>query len=238
MNYYKHYLGDYARDTAHLSLLEHGAYRVLLDTYYATERSLPADKASLYRICKAFSAAERKAVDAVAEQFFPLNGDGSRHNVRADEELVLARSFSEVQARRAQSRWHKSGNAGGIPPASPPASSGHSPGNALHNHNHNQTPEKPKNKKSKAIARSADASSPIRLGEGPEIEAIPLVGDRVATVCQSHVAELERLYPGVDVPQTLKEIRGWNLANPTRRKTPAGIAKHINAWCAREQNKA
>lgn len=107
MNYYKHYLGDYARDTAHLSLLEHGAYRVLLDTYYATEKSLPADQASLYRICKAFSAAERKAVDLVADQFFPVNGDGSRHNVRADEEIAKWSAQAETNRAIAEAREQK-----------------------------------------------------------------------------------------------------------------------------------
>ena len=30
MNYYERHLGDYARDTAHLSMMEHGAYGLLL----------------------------------------------------------------------------------------------------------------------------------------------------------------------------------------------------------------
>ena len=39
MNYYERHLGDYARDTGHLSMLEHGAYSLLLDRYYATRRT-------------------------------------------------------------------------------------------------------------------------------------------------------------------------------------------------------
>lgn len=123
LNFYKHFLGDYARDTAHLSLLEHGAYRVLLDSYYATEKPLPAEKAALYRICKAFSAGERRAVDRVAEQFFPANGDGRRHNPRADEEIASAQAFADAQAMRAHMRWHK--------PADAP---GTCEGNASHSH--------------------------------------------------------------------------------------------------------
>ena len=36
MIFYKRYLGDYQRDTGHLSMLEHGAYTLLLDAFYAT----------------------------------------------------------------------------------------------------------------------------------------------------------------------------------------------------------
>lgn len=106
LNFYKHYLGDYARDTAHLSLMEHGAYRVLLDSYYATERALPVDKGALYRICKAFNAAERKAVDKVAAEFFPVDttGDGLRHNRRADEEITKRGTQAETNRFIAEER--------------------------------------------------------------------------------------------------------------------------------------
>jgi hypothetical protein len=56
-------------------------------------------------------------------------------------------------------------------------------------------------------------------------------------VSDSTVAELEKLYPAVDTQQTLNEIRGWSIANPSRRKTQAGIMRHVHAWFSREQNK-
>ena len=61
MHYYSHYIGDYQRDTAHLTLLEHGVYRQLLDHYYATEKPLPSDLPSLFRITRAQRKAERQA---------------------------------------------------------------------------------------------------------------------------------------------------------------------------------
>lgn len=90
MNYYERYPGDYQRDTASLSLAEHGAYTMLLDTYYSTEAPLPADLGALYRICRAMSKAEQAAVRSVAEQFFPIGEDGLRHNDRADREIAKA----------------------------------------------------------------------------------------------------------------------------------------------------
>lgn len=50
------------------------------------------------------------------------------------------------------------------------------------------------------------------------------------------VTEWESLFPDVDIPNTLRQIRAWNLANPTRRKTKTGIVKHITNWLAKEQN--
>jgi|GEM_PF-1138589 len=85
MNYYERHLGDYARDTAHLSMLEHGAYSLLLDRYYATEQGIPADQA--HRLARARTREEKQAVDAVLEEFFTLQ-DGAWTNARAEEEIA------------------------------------------------------------------------------------------------------------------------------------------------------
>lgn len=87
MNFYKRYMGDYGRDTAHLSLAEHGAYALLLDHYYSTEAALPAELLALYRLCRAFDKSEQKAVESVANMYFPVGEDGLRHNARADREI-------------------------------------------------------------------------------------------------------------------------------------------------------
>ena len=107
MIFYKRFPGDYVRDTAHLSLVQHGAYSVMLDTYYSTGKPLPADKPSLYRICKAMNQSERNAVDYVADQFFPVSDDGLRHNKRADGEIE--RHGKQVAINR------EIGNRGGRP---------------------------------------------------------------------------------------------------------------------------
>lgn len=89
LNYYRRYIGDYAAGTPHLSLLEHGAYTLLLDAYYTAERPLPHSLDLLYRICRAQTPAEKKAVLIVADQYFPSDGE-FRHNARADKELGIA----------------------------------------------------------------------------------------------------------------------------------------------------
>ena len=70
MNYYPRHLGDYARDTAHLLMIEHGAYNLLLDRYYATEEGIPDDQK--YRVTRARTPVEKQAVDSVLKEFFTL----------------------------------------------------------------------------------------------------------------------------------------------------------------------
>lgn len=53
----------------------------------------------------------------------------------------------------------------------------------------------------------------------------------------SQLKEWEALYPAVDVPQELRNMRAWLQANPKRRKTGRGILRFVNGWLAREQDK-
>jgi uncharacterized protein YdaU (DUF1376 family) len=89
VNYYERHLGDYARDAGHLTMLEHGAYTLLLDRHYTTEAGIPADQ--VYRICRARTRDERAAVDAVLAEFFTLE-DGAHVNGRASREALKMRS--------------------------------------------------------------------------------------------------------------------------------------------------
>jgi len=90
MNFYKRYPGDYAKKTARLTLAQHGAYTLLLDEIYVSESPLPAGLDDLYRICRAMTKPEQDAVRTVADAFFPIGGDGLRHNQRAAEEMAAA----------------------------------------------------------------------------------------------------------------------------------------------------
>lgn len=80
MNYYKFNVGDYSAATRHLSMLEHGAYRLLLDVYYTTEKPLPADLKAAARKAGARSKDEVAAVETVLGEFFHLTADGWVNN--------------------------------------------------------------------------------------------------------------------------------------------------------------
>ena len=102
MIWHKRYSGDYQRDTGHLSLCEHGAYAVLLDAFYSTEKPIPA--AGAHRVARAFEKHERAAVDAVLEQFWKLTPDGWV-NRRAIAEIAKANAKSDSARSAAQSRY-------------------------------------------------------------------------------------------------------------------------------------
>jgi uncharacterized protein YdaU (DUF1376 family) len=110
VNYYERHLGDYAKQTAHLSMLEHGAYTLLLDRYYGTEKPIPAGEA--YRVVRARTREERKAVDVVLREFFVIQGTDWVHG-RCEEEIEKA------QRRIAAARTN--GVKGGRPKPNPEA---------------------------------------------------------------------------------------------------------------------
>lgn len=122
MNYYPHHIGDYLRDTSHLSLMEHGAYRRLLDLYYASERPLPID--GVYRLVRAVTRQEKIAVDVVLREYFQKQSDGW-HNKRADREISKSQEKSGKAKASAAHRWQCERNAD--------AMRTHSEGNAPNN---------------------------------------------------------------------------------------------------------
>ncbi|PWF25041.1 YdaU family protein [Corticimicrobacter populi] len=104
MNYYPHHIGDYITATAHLSMIEDGAYRRMLDLYYSREQALPSEQKALYRLLRARSQEEQEAVDIVLGEFFEETMDGWIHG-RCDEEIEKARASGE----RARTNGKKGG---------------------------------------------------------------------------------------------------------------------------------
>lgn len=89
MNYYERHLGDYARDTGHLTLIEHGVYNKLMDRYYATEEGIPCEQ--IFRICGARTKEEKLATELVVSEFFYLENGVYRHG-RIEGEIEKARA--------------------------------------------------------------------------------------------------------------------------------------------------
>ena len=108
MHHYSKHIGDYRRDTTHLSMLEHGAYNQLLDWAYLDEKPIPRKTDLVFRRLRAVTDDEKNAVMTVLEEFFEETDDGFRHK-RVEAELRLY----EEKAERAR----KNGQKGGRPPS-------------------------------------------------------------------------------------------------------------------------
>ena len=104
MHYYSHNVGDYRRDTSHLSMLEHGAYRQLMDTYYLTEKPLSLSHADLMRTHSARSAEEVQAIENVLKDFFIRTDEGYMHK-RCDVEIEAFHAKSASASESAKARW-------------------------------------------------------------------------------------------------------------------------------------
>lgn len=116
LQWYPKYPGDYARKTKGLSMLEHGAFNLLLDHYYSTGHALHIqstsnadlihDHSRLYRICFAHTQQERDAVDYVLENFFEYR-DGSYFNSRAEDTILKQNEKHTKRSQAANKRWNK-----------------------------------------------------------------------------------------------------------------------------------
>jgi len=104
MHYYRFNIGDYKKDTGHLSIVEHGVYRQLIDLYYTNESPITADIRKLSRLISARANDEVQALNDVLDDFFTLDGDVYRHT-RCDNELKSLYAKSEKARQSAQARW-------------------------------------------------------------------------------------------------------------------------------------
>lgn len=72
--WYPFYWSDYSGKTMHLTMVEHGAYMLLLRWVYTKNQPIPHEKR--YVICSAVSKKERGHVDSILAEFFVKNEDG------------------------------------------------------------------------------------------------------------------------------------------------------------------
>lgn len=86
------YIGDYLRDTRHLTTLQHGAYLLLIMEYW-TKGELPTSVTKLRRICNLTSRQWESNCLALASMFTP----DWRH-ARVELELEKSRQISLKRA--------------------------------------------------------------------------------------------------------------------------------------------
>ena len=152
MNYYKRHLGDYARDTGHLTALEHGIYTLLLDWYYINECPIPSEKA------KRIARGNPEETQTVLVEFFTLCDEGWRH-ARADREIAEYHDKAE--------RNREAGKQGGRPRKTQTVSNGNPDITLATSHKPLEKQKKPAQARAPSCDLQAFLAECESLGEDP-----------------------------------------------------------------------
>jgi uncharacterized protein YdaU (DUF1376 family) len=105
MHYYKRNLGDYAKKAGRLTMLQHGAYTLLIDSCYDREQFPTLEQAIEWTW--ASTDAEVDAVKFVLSRFFKLNENGEYVQDRILQELFEYQAKSNTNKRIAIERETK-----------------------------------------------------------------------------------------------------------------------------------
>lgn len=97
--------------------------------------------------------------------------------------------------------------------------------------------EKDKDIKNNILLLGAKTAPSPKAAKLPAIISISLNDNSEYPITQPDIDSWAELYPAVDIMQELRKMKGWALANPTKRKTVKGIKRFINSWLAKEQDK-
>lgn len=200
MNYFEDHIGDYAAATSHLSWDEDMAYTRLIRAYYHSERPIPAGQA--YRLARATTPAQRRAVDSVLAEFFTAEEDG-HHQKRCDEEIARFRDKQSKAKRSAEARWS----------ALPTQSDGNA--NAMRTHS-----ERNANGMPRAPVPDTRHQTPDTKEENPPASRVPpKASPRATTKCPAGfevTAELrgwaKEKVPGVNVDRETEVFRDHTFA--------------------------
>ena len=95
VHYYTFNIADYRKDTGHLSTLEHGIYRQLLDWYYLEETPIPKETQTVIRRLRLGSDPDIQSLQNVLDDFFVLQDDGY-HQLRCDDQIEKYHNKAEV----------------------------------------------------------------------------------------------------------------------------------------------
>ena len=152
MHYYKFNIADYRKDTGHLSTVEHGIYRQLIDWYYLDEKPIPIETQVVMRRLRLGSEHEAALRNVLAD-FFVKGKDGYKQG-RIDLEI------NEYHSQADKNRTN--GKLGGRPKKTQSVISGN-PDESENNPNHKPLTNKPLTNKPLTNKPSSSATRGSRL---------------------------------------------------------------------------
>ena len=114
MHYFEHNIKDYRADAFTLTMIQHGAYRQLIDQYYLNERPLTLDLEVLCDDLLVRGEDEKKAIVFILGKFFSKTEDGYVHK-RCNTVIQAFKDKSDKNRNNAVKRWSKVKDANALP---------------------------------------------------------------------------------------------------------------------------
>ena len=108
--YMKFYIADYMGDTMHLSTLEHGAYMLIMCSYWQTKKPPLEDK--IHKIARMTKSDWDEIRDTLADLFLVKDGAWTHKRIEAElkDVKVKAKQNREAGIKGANARWNKGRN--------------------------------------------------------------------------------------------------------------------------------
>lgn len=220
MHHYKHHIGDYRRDTMHLSLLEHGAYRQLMDMYYLSESPIPKETELVFRRLCAKTDQEQEAVLTVLNEFFDLDETVGWIHKRCSSEIQKYTDNAEIAK--------ENGKLGGRPKKTSPVISGFQKETGTKaNHKPITNNHKP------VLTTTADAKAPSAAAY--KIQFDYSLGQWNG-ISEDDASAWGSAYPALDIDSELFRAAEWAKANPANRKN--NWRRFLTNWFSRAQERA
>jgi hypothetical protein len=105
-------------------------------------------------------------------------------------------------------------------------------------HENKEQLEKTRKARSPSIQAEAEADAEAdtdknkdsSVGQVLHPTALPLRKGEEFKIPETLITEWSKIYPKVDIPATILEMRGWCLSNPSRLKTRRGALRFVNNW--------
>jgi len=114
MHYFEYNIKDYRADAFQLTLIQHGAYKQLIDQYYLNESPLTLDLEVLFYDLLVRGEDEKKAIVFILEKFFDKTESGYVHK-RCDAVIQAFKAKSEKNRNNSYVRWNKVKDANAMP---------------------------------------------------------------------------------------------------------------------------
>jgi uncharacterized protein YdaU (DUF1376 family) len=209
-----------------------GAYIRLLSAMWKRGGKIPDKEAWICNVLRCKPAKWRKIKQVLVHQTGVIKlENGCLFNQRLTEELNVLIKKSEKCSENASKRWNKEVKNGGKKHNKINESNN---AVALRSVSHTDTDT---DTDTDINNISTEHTSSAQDVDEDFVIELPLnKKDESHHVKENDIDEYKSLYPAVDVMQELRNMRGWLISNPAKRKTKNGISRFINSWLSRKQD--